>query len=272
MTLRRWPRCICSFVATTCWVQLAVAYRPFDGTDADVAEPGEVELEIGPAGYRQQGASRFVVAPALVANYGFAPGFEAVLEGRQDLQLNATQHLWQVQDVAFSVKSLLRPGSLQGGRGLSVALELGMLLPGFESRWGTHVASIFSLQLPAVALHLNLANNLLYSVRYEAAVSLIAEGPDRWRLRPVAEVLVEREFGQGGFSDGVAESVLVGGILRATDALSFDVGLRYGRAEGQREKEVRAGLTWAFEVAGQERDSLSQARLAARINKRWAGR
>lgn len=259
MRLRWWLLCTCSFVATTCWVQLAGAYRPFDGTDADVAEPGEVELEIGPAGYRQEGTSRFVVAPALVANYGFAPGFEAVLEGRQELQLNTAQHLWQVQDVALSVKSLLRGGSLQGGRGLSVALEIGVLLPAFERRWGTHVASIFSLQLPAIALHLNLANNLLYSVRYEAAASLVVEGPDRWRLRPVAEVLVEREFGQAGFFDGVAASALVGAILRATDALSFDVGIRYGRSEGQLEKEVRVGLTWAFEVAGQDRDSLSRA-------------
>ncbi len=29
----------------------ARAYRPFDGTDADVAAKGELELEIGPLGY-----------------------------------------------------------------------------------------------------------------------------------------------------------------------------------------------------------------------------
>ena len=206
-----------------------------------------MELEIGPAGYHQEGTSRFVVAPALVANYGFAPGFEAVLEGRQDLQLNAVHQSWRVQDVAFSVKSLLRRGSLQGGRGLSVALEVGMLLPGFETRLGTHVGSIFSLQLPAITLHLNLANNLFFSVRYEASASLILEGPDRWRLRPVAEVLVERELGHSSFNAGVGGSLLLGGILRASDALSFDVGARYGRAEGQHQEEVRAGLTWAFE-------------------------
>lgn len=247
MTRRRWSVCSCALVAAICWVRPAAAYRPFDGTDADVAEPGEVELEIGPVGYHKEGSSRFVVAPALVANYGFAPGFEAVLEGRQELQLDPPQHLWRVQDVASSVKSLLRRGSLQGRDGLSVALEIGMLLPGSESRWGAHVGSIFSLRLPAITLHLNLANNLLYSVHYEAIASLIAEGPERWRIRPVAEVLVEREFGHGGIYEGVAESVLVGGILRKTDALSFDVAARYGRAEGQHEKEIRVGLTWAFE-------------------------
>jgi hypothetical protein len=246
MKVHSWQLGRSAGVLALCWARLALAYRPFDGTDADVADPRALELEIGPAGYHQEGSSRFVVAPALVANYGFAPDFEAVLEGRQGIPLNAAQHLWQVQDVAFSIKSVLRRGSLQGGRGLSVALEIGMLLPGFESRWGTHVGSIFSLQLPALTLHLNLTNNILYSVRYEAGASLIAEGPSNWRVRPVAEVLVQREFGAGGFFDGVAESALLGGIARWTDAVSFDVAGRLGRIDGQHEEELRAGLTWAF--------------------------
>ena len=161
MTVRRRPLWLASAVVAIFWARLAAAYRPFDGTDADVAERGEVELEIGPAGYHQEGSSRFVVAPALVANYGFARGFEAVLEGRQNLQLNADRHPWRVEDVAFSIKSLLRRGSLQGAKGLSVAVEIGMLLPGFESRLGTHVGSVFSLQLPAITLHLNLGNSIL---------------------------------------------------------------------------------------------------------------
>jgi hypothetical protein len=236
-----------SAVVAICWARLAAGYRPFDGTDADVAEPGEVELEIGPAGYHQEGSSRFVVAPALVANYGFAPELEAVLEGRQNFQLTAGQHRWQVQDVAFSIKSLLRRGCLQGANGLSVALELGVLLPGSESRLGTHVGSIFSLQLPAITLHLNLANDIFYSLHYEASANLIAEGPEHWRLRPVVEMSVERAFGQSTLSAGVAGSVLVGGIVHWTDAISFDLAGRYGRADGQHEAEARAGLTWAFE-------------------------
>lgn len=248
MMLRRWPFCGALAIGAICWPRVSAAYRPFDGTDADVAEPGEVELEIGPAGYHQEGASRFLVAPALVANYGFAPGFEAVLEGRQRLPLKPAPLAWHVQDVAFSIKSLLRRGSLQESTGLSVALEVGMLLPSFESTWGTHLGSILSLQLPALTLHLNLANNIWYSVRYEASASVILEGPHSWRLRPVAEVSLERDFGGAGLYDGMAESLLAGGILRTSDALSFDLAGRYGRASGQHEKEVRAGVTWAFEA------------------------
>ena len=123
-----------------------------------------------------------------------------------------------------------------------------MLLPAFDNQLGTHVGSIFSLRLPAITLHLNLDNDIFYSVRYEASASLILEGPHNWRFRPVAEGLVEREFGQGGFYDGTAASALLGGIGRWTDAVSFDVGARFGRgADGQREEEIRAGLTWAFD-------------------------
>jgi len=243
----RWPIGGTAAVAVICWARLSAAYRPFDGTDADVAQPGEVELEIGPAGYRQEGSSRFIVAPAGVANYGFAPGFEAVLEARQDIQLDTAPLHRHVQDAAFSVKSLLRRGSMQGESGLSVALELGVLLPAFESSLGTHVGSIFSLRLPAITLHLNLDNDLFSSVRYEATTSLILEGPYRWRLRPVAEVLVERQFGQGRFYDGLAESALLGGIGRWTDAVSFDVGVRVGRTSEHTEEELRAGFTWGFE-------------------------
>jgi hypothetical protein len=248
MNLRRWwPERWVVVLAVALWPRLASAYRPFDGTDADVTDLGELELEVGAAGSHQEGSSSFVVAPAAVVNYGFARGFEAVLEGRQDIDLDAARRTSGIQNVALSLKSLLRAGSLQGGHGVSVAVETGLLLPGSETAVGAHVASIFSLRWPALALHLNLGNELFYSVHYQASVGLIMEGPDSWRVRPAAELLVEREFGRVGLYEGMAESFLLGGIGRWNDSLSFDVGLRYGRAEGQHEEEVRLGFTWAFE-------------------------
>src|SRR6186713_1523867 len=119
MTLRRWQLDATVGVLVMAWARVAAAYRPFDGTDADIAEPGEVELEIGPAGYSQEGSSRFIVAPAVVANYGFAPGLEAVVEGRQEFPVPEAQQLWAV---GCFVKGLLRRGSLQGNTGPSVAL------------------------------------------------------------------------------------------------------------------------------------------------------
>jgi hypothetical protein len=42
----------------------ASAYRPFDGRDADVAEFGDFELELGPTQYYREGDRNFLAAPA----------------------------------------------------------------------------------------------------------------------------------------------------------------------------------------------------------------
>jgi hypothetical protein len=55
----------------TCWAGAARAYRPFDGTDAAVAETGEMEIELGPVEYLRDGADRTLLAPDLRINYGF---------------------------------------------------------------------------------------------------------------------------------------------------------------------------------------------------------
>jgi hypothetical protein len=229
------------------WCDSASAYRPFDGTDADVAAPHEVELELGPVGYQRQGSERVLVAPAVVLNYGFASGFEAVLSGRQQWTLRPLRGTG-LDDVSLSLKSVLRPGSLQGGRGVSVALESGLLLPGSEPRLGAHIASIFSWQWPAFTLHLNVTNDLLTSVRYFAGGSLILEGPERWRVRPVAELLLARDFEQHGLTHGLSPSALVGAIAQVRDGIVVDLALRHGTDDGRPEDEARLGLTWSFAV------------------------
>jgi hypothetical protein len=40
-----------------CWCDTAQAYHPFDGTDAAVAETGEMEIELGPIEYIAKAAS-----------------------------------------------------------------------------------------------------------------------------------------------------------------------------------------------------------------------
>ena len=59
----------------------AVAYRPFDGTDAAVADIGQLETELGPAEYLRVGPERTLFAPSARFNYGFAAGWEATIEG-----------------------------------------------------------------------------------------------------------------------------------------------------------------------------------------------
>jgi hypothetical protein len=66
----------------TFWCGELQAYRPFDGTDAAVAETGEIEIELGPVEYLRAGPERTLLAPDLRINYGFIPGWEAALEGK----------------------------------------------------------------------------------------------------------------------------------------------------------------------------------------------
>jgi hypothetical protein len=227
------------------WATPALAYRPFDGTDADVAAPREFELEAGPLGYEREGGNRYLIAPALVLNYGLAPRVEAVLEGRQQRALDHLRDA-QTEDVALSLKSLLREGSLQDASGVSVALEAGLLLPGSKRRLGAHLASIFSWHWPAFTVHLNLGNDLLTSVHYVALGSLILEGPDSWRVRPVAELLVERDFGGTKLTNGLERSALIGAIMPCSDSWSLDLAFRHAVLDDERLDEARLGFTWSF--------------------------
>jgi hypothetical protein len=52
-----------------CWCGTAQAYRPFDGTDAAVAETGELEIEFGALEYLREAVERALFAPNLRINY-----------------------------------------------------------------------------------------------------------------------------------------------------------------------------------------------------------
>jgi hypothetical protein len=75
-----------SFAAAVSCSGEALAYRPFDSTDADVAKPLELELEFGPLDYLVVGKGSWL-APNLVVNLGAVPGIELVLEGQQFIRL-----------------------------------------------------------------------------------------------------------------------------------------------------------------------------------------
>ena len=109
----------------------ALAYRPFDGTDAAVAAHGEFELELGPLGYYQVGSEHDLVLPSVVLNYGIFERVELVLAGFNYLGLDAhtPPPLDRILDTELSAKVVLREGCLQEKDGVSVATEVGVLLP-----------------------------------------------------------------------------------------------------------------------------------------------
>src|SRR6478672_13317016 len=75
-------------VGAIAWSGQAFAYRPFDGTDAAVAEPGEMEIELQPVGVTHGSSQTTLIAPATVINYGFAKNWEAILQGQVETPLS----------------------------------------------------------------------------------------------------------------------------------------------------------------------------------------
>jgi hypothetical protein len=219
--------------------QSALAYRPFDLTDASVADPWVMELECGPFGYVVDGDGRFLVAPSAILNLGLADGWELVIEGRQFFLLQSDEsRRYTLRDTALSVKHVLRQGSLQERRGPSVGLEVALLLPGVgvDAGLGTSIAGLLSQRWSNVSVHVN-----------TALTGAIVEGPSRWTVRPVAEAVLER-------NDGQSVSGLVGAIWKMRDSLSLDAGWRLARTDGDNQREFRAGFTGAVPLRSDSRD------------------
>jgi hypothetical protein len=226
------------------WSGISFAYRPFDSTDAAVADVGQLEVEFGPVQFRRSNEEQTVIAPAYVLNFGFAKDWELVLEGRREHSLPPAEDTRSrfVGDALF-LKGVLREGTLQDKPGPSVAVEFGPLLPGFndEQGWGASWLGIVSQRWSGGTIHFDLGAALTREHHGDLFVGTIIEGPYDWTVRPVSEVVYEREFNTTEMF-----SVLAGAIWKVSDDLSFDFGLREAWVNRQPVTEIRAGLTFAI--------------------------
>ncbi len=229
------------------WPLAASAYRPFSSTDAAVTAKGEMEIELGPLGYLAQGADRTLVAPSLILNWGFADRWEAVLEGRHLVELGSDvrEPRRRLEDTAFSLKGVLREGSLQEKPGPSVATEISALLPTVngDPGVGAEGALIVSQRRRDLTVHVSGAAAWTRAHTPRASGGIILEGHDAWAVRPVAEAVLEWERDEPTTIAG-----LVGTIWRVSDGLSLDAAVRLAHAGGIDTAELRAGLTWGFGV------------------------
>jgi hypothetical protein len=223
----------------------ALALRPYDSTDADVAKKGEFELELGPVGRRREGSKRIEVVPAVIGNFGLEGDRELVIQGQREVALDrepGEPHSAIVENGVF-IKQVLQQGALQDASGLSIATEYGLLLPSVHGEKGTglSVAGIVSQRTDTVSVHLNAV--LEWTREHEPGLFLgaILEGPYAWAVRPVAEV-----FGEQASGSSRVISKLVGAIWRVREGLSFDVGIRRAHDGNETVRELRLGLTWTL--------------------------
>src|SRR5260370_28767960 len=112
------------------------AYRPFDGTDAAVADPQEVEIELEPAGILRQDAKTSLIVPFMIFNYGFAKNWEFVFQGQGQIPLTNSDESASMNGVGAFLKGVLREGGRQDASGPTVAIEFGPLLPSIPADLG----------------------------------------------------------------------------------------------------------------------------------------
>ena len=225
------------------WSSHAGAYRPFDGTDADVAELHQVELEIGPAGYYQQASAHDFVSGGVI-DFGFASGFELVLQGFDYLETeSSSSRNNKFTDTGIFVKHVWHDGCLQGKGGPSFATEVGPLLPtiGDAMGFGAYVGGILSTCVgKSLIIHWNAEAQILRE-SYDLDVyggAIVEPPPSEYVVRPVAEVFVERDFGGGQTYSG-----LLGAIWDVNQRLALDVAVREALVDGKDASELRTGFS-----------------------------
>lgn len=228
-------------------LQPASAYRPFDGTDAAVADVGEVGFELQPAGLLREGPQTRLVTPAAptVVSVGVAEGWEVNAQGQVEIPVGHLRGRTAILDTGIFAKGVLRPGFLQDQAGPSIGTEFGLLLPEVNGQSGVGGAwdVILSQGGSWGVVHLNLQPEINGQQHFVLFLDAIFEAPRDWPVRPVAEIFVNREYG-----GALTRSALVGAIWQARDDLAFDVGLRGARVDGHDIGEVRAGLSFAFKA------------------------
>jgi hypothetical protein len=232
-------------VALLCltWSTDACAYRPFDGTDADVAEPHEWEFEMQTVGYYRIGTSQYV-DPGGVLNYGLVPRVEIVLQGFGFVPYDAQIGPSKFTETGLFAKVVWREGCLQEKDGPSFATETGPLLPtindtkGFGAYWGSILSTCIA---DTVIAHWNTEVQILpQTYDLDLFGGVILEPASKFVVRPVAEFFVEHDFGGMQTYSGLA-----GAIWQVSEKLALDVAVRGALISQQPVGELRAGFSLA---------------------------
>jgi hypothetical protein len=217
----------------------ASAYRPFDGTDAAVADVGEVEIELQPMGAMHAGSTTKAISDS-VLNFGFADRWELVIQGTAQAPPEGGGPL-SVPDATF-LKYVVQPGVLQDKKGPSAAMEFGPLWPDVGgSGVGFSWSGIVSQRWEWGTVHFNVETNLTPDQHGELFFDAIIEGPSKWKVRPVFEIYSDSIINQSQTFSG-----LVGAIWQVNDKLSFDAAVRYASVDGRPVSELRLGMTFGF--------------------------
>ena len=227
----------------------AWGYRPFIATDAAVTERARMEIELGYLTLvRTQGEQTFMI-PQVVLNYGLAQTVELVGEFKGE---EGPETGLQLVDPALSLKAILREGILQEKAGVSVAVELGLLLPSTvpgEQRFGFQGVGIVSLRMSPFTFHLNLGGGVdRAETRPFGVWGVITELPIGATVRLAGEIDGESVQGQAANNSGLLGVLWQPSWLKAV----VDAGIRRGFSRGAPDWLFTTGVTFSFPLVSRE--------------------
>ncbi len=235
-------------LASVLFLPLSAAwgYRPFVSTDAAVAGPKEVEIELGYFNLdRAQKKNTFTI-PKIVLNYGIIRNWEVV--GEFEVKEPPDENV-QLADPGLFLKAVVKEGILQEREGIGFAVEAGPLLPSTvqgERKFGFEGIGILSGRLPALTYHLNFGGGVDRAETNPFAVwGVILELPVLPKLRLVGEVNGESVTGKQANN-----SALFGFIWQPLLPNVFiDAGIRRGISSAASDWRFTTGLTFSFSLA-----------------------
>jgi hypothetical protein len=221
----------------------AHAYRPFASTDADVADPRELETELGYFAVEHVGGEDSFIIPQFVFNYGLTSTLEVI--GEFEVEKLPSESA-EIVDAAVLLKGILRQGVLQDRQGLSFAYEAGALIPSTGTdRFGVEAIGIVSGTFSRFTYHLNFGGGLDRAAGQEFTVwGAILEYPFRPNLRLVGEINGETVKGERPDNSG-----LLGFIWESpSTGNAFDGGIRWGISSVASDWELTLGWTFSFSI------------------------
>jgi len=226
------------------------AYRPFISTDAAVADPQEVEIEIGYFTLERAKDENAFIIPRVVFNYGWFKDWELVAEfairRAPDAEVN-------VIDPAIFLKGVLKEGVLQDKDGFGFAIEAGPLLPATEKgerKFGFEATGILTDKLGPLIFHINGGVGIDRSTGDVVGIwGVIGELPVAKGVRLVAEV-----NGDKPRREDQRDSALLGVIWQPWSSRNvwFDAGVRRGFTSGVPDWQLTVGLTFGFSTSSAE--------------------
>jgi hypothetical protein len=223
----------------------AWGYRPFVSTDAAVADPQEMEIELGYFNLKRAAQENTFIVPQLRLNYGFTRNWEVV--GEFEIEQSHDEEV-QIVDAGLSLKAILQEGILQNKDSIGFAVEVGPLLPSTalgERRFGFEGIGIVSGRLSPFTYHVNFGGGVDRAKTNPFAIwGMIVELPIFPHFRLVGEVNGESIEGERADHSG-----LLGFIWQPpSSAVFIDAGVRRGISRAASDWLFTTGLTWSFSL------------------------